>query len=147
MKPKDQPKSRRAFNWFTKAWYGKSQDLNEISFGMYYDGETTDEMDTGEMFIRWHDIGDKKMVPRLEAFDDGWFLLHEFSDVLEKLAEVNDQNISQEQFVEILLSCGFKDITAYKNPQSKTVHLSALENELAFHESRAKAIREKIAKR
>jgi hypothetical protein len=54
-----------------------------------------------------------KLVPRLNAFDDGWKVLASFNDVISKLAEVDDQNITEEEFVKILDQLGFKDLTSY----------------------------------
>lgn len=59
--------------------------------------------------MRWLELSGQ-MTPRLHAYDDAWRVLASFSDdLLQRLAEVDDKNISPEQFIEILKSCGFVD--------------------------------------
>ena len=106
--------SVRGFYHLSKAWYGKgclesSDILDEVMFGFYHkDGGTT-----GEMSMRWKELGGKE-VPKLEVFDDGWHALNEFKDVIQKLADVDNLNINPEQFCEILLDCGFENLTPEK---------------------------------
>lgn len=104
----DRQSFHRAFQWFTKDRHSRTIPCNEIQFGAYSDDGGT----TGEMAMRWHNL-DGKMIPRLEAFDDSWYLLFQFHDVFKRLSEVGGKAISEQQFVDILLSCGFKDITSY----------------------------------
>jgi hypothetical protein len=106
---KDHVNCIRGFHWSTKAWNGKSVFDRSISFGMYQPGDGT----SGEMTMVWHDLG-RKIVPKLECFDDGWNALSLFDDLIKKLGEHDDENITEDQFVSILLECGFTDMTAYK---------------------------------
>ena len=99
----------RGFHWSNKAWYADVVDETTISFGMYQPGNGT----SGEMVMEWHNIAGKS-VPRLECYDDGWNALSLFTDLIKKLGEYDNKNISQEQFVGILLECGFTDMTAYE---------------------------------
>jgi hypothetical protein len=106
---KDHTGCIRGFHWFNRAWYAPSLTDESISFGMYEPNCGT----SGEMMMVWHKLSGGK-VPRLECFDDGWNALSLFTDLIQKLGEHDDKNISQEQFVKILLDCGFADMTAYR---------------------------------
>jgi len=102
---------RRAFVWSSEAWFNEGATLPCVMFGMYDRNGSTD----GEMAMRWYDIG-HRLVPRLEVFDNAWGALAGFGDVLEKMSEVDDQDIQPSQFVAMLRSLGFDDITEYENP-------------------------------
>jgi len=67
----------------------------------------------GEIAMRWIDLRGK-FVPRIESFDDSWEVLHCFSDVIEKLAEYDDDNILPGEFMEILDSLGFINTNSYE---------------------------------
>ena len=111
-------KKDRGFHWYRKAWYSQPNEDRKIDFGIYPDGG--DQGTTGEMTMHWHDLGGK-LYPRLECFDDAWITLHSFYDLIKDLAAADNQNITEEQFVEILIRRGFRDLTAYDNPdKSKT---------------------------
>ena len=96
---------KRGFYWTTKAWYGENKDYRRIGFGLFgKEGNST----IGEMSMKWHDLkyGLKdKSVPRLDVFNDAWFALSTFQDLLEVLAEVDEEDITEERFVDILLDC------------------------------------------
>ena len=97
----------------SKAWYAQSYAATgtplRVSFGMYApDGGTL-----GDMSMVWVQIGNE-LVPQLQCFDDAWEALSLFSDLLQKMAEVNDACITEAQFVEMLDSCGFRDLTKYE---------------------------------
>jgi hypothetical protein len=105
-------KSCRGFIWDNKAWYykviPKDKYVCRIDFGIY----DTDGGTTGEMTMKWFDL-DGENVPRLEAFNDSWETLASFKDVIDAMALVDGKNITDEEFVKILLSCGFTDRTEY----------------------------------
>lgn len=100
----------RGFHVTAEAWYSKSPstapDKPEIMFGLYAISGGT----RGEMSIKWHELAGKS-VPRLEVFDDGWKVLYTFADVLEAMANEDNRNITPKQFCDILMRCGFKDLT------------------------------------
>lgn len=111
---KDHEGDVRGFYWTRKAWYSKSMTEDkkrEIMFGFYAPGGGT----SGEMCMRWHDLGGH-WVPRIEVFRDAWDALYQFGDILRELAERDNQNITEEDFVEILKGCGFEDQTPYEDP-------------------------------
>ncbi|MFC1839805.1 hypothetical protein ACFL1N_09505 [Thermodesulfobacteriota bacterium] len=112
----EKEKSIRGFNWFDKDWISKKFPKmmdHTIRFGMFpEDGEGT----YGEMCMAWVDIDKEKLVPRLQVFSDAWNMLYTFHDLLKELAKVDNEDISQKQFIEILQKCGFKDLTSYESP-------------------------------
>jgi hypothetical protein len=96
----------RAFYYFPKS---APSDPPEIFFGIY--APNGGLLDGGECCMRWLELSGQ-LTPRLHAYDDSWRVLASFSDdLLQRLAEVDDKNISPEQFIEILKSCGFVDQT------------------------------------
>lgn len=107
------PEFFRGFYWSTRAYYAKALGYEKsVTFGMYSKSNGT----SGEMTMKWVELLGKVITPKLEVFDDSWKVLYSFTDLLEKMAEVDDENISEESFVEMLLSCGFKDLTKYTDP-------------------------------
>jgi len=91
---------KRGFYWSSKAWWDRG--YRDITFGVF-DG---DGCTGGEMRIEWTSFG-----PQLQVFSDGWAVLATFGDLLEKMAKVADP--TEEDFVKILLECGFEDLTPY----------------------------------
>lgn len=106
----------RQFIHTNRAWYGPTRlasgrVIDEITIGMYHpEGGTT-----GEFAIRWVELG-RSIVPMLCAFDDAWSSLSMFNDVLDKMASVDDQYISPDDFCKMLVSCGVEDATPTENP-------------------------------
>ena len=137
---KDHSGCRRAFIWSSKAWYadGFYREGEEVMFGMYAkdNGGTS-----GEMAMRWKDFSGHQ-VPQLQVFDDAWSALSLFTDVIEKLGEKDNENITPKQFIEILLSCGFVDDTAYESPYEPKE--TALRKEIAEAERKVKELKEKL---
>ena len=105
---------RRGFHWTSKAWYAEANRFpKEITFGMY--AADDDGTTSGEMKMQWVELG-KRLTPQLCVFDDAWSALATFSDLIQRMAEVDSEDISEEQFVNMLLACGFKDLTKYQHP-------------------------------
>lgn len=67
----------------------------------------------GEIAMRWIPLTGK-MVPQIQAFDDSWKVLACFSDLIDKLAEFDGENITPDKFIEILESLGFINTDSYK---------------------------------
>lgn len=130
----------RGFHWMNRAYYAEAAKCKkEIMFGVYHRRGGA----PGEMAMRWHNLF-SEIVPRLEVFCSGWETLFQFQDVLKALAERNNLNLSQEEFVEILKSCGFEDLTKYENPHGET-RAEHLAHELELAEARVKELKSKIA--
>lgn len=104
----EKEKMERGYYVVNEEWTASylNREINEIMFGMYCPEGGTG----GEMAMRWHVFGENS-VPCLEAFDDSWHVLASFSDVTAELGKVDNQNISQKQFCELLNKLGFKDMT------------------------------------
>lgn len=110
----------RAFIQLSRAWYGpanlehipaKARIADEITIGFYYEEGGT----TGELTIEWVKLSGRT-APRLKAFDDSWDALWQCRDLLGKMAEIDDQNITPEAFCKILEGLGIKDRTPEKEP-------------------------------
>lgn len=100
----------RGFHRSNKAYYARKHDHPSIDFGLYdYEGGTS-----GEMCMEWVEVANKP-TPLLRCYDDAWRALSSFKDLFDELEKFDSENISDDKFVEILLSCGFKDLTKY-NP-------------------------------
>lgn len=102
----------RAYSRPTKAWYAHSLRNEDICvhFGMYHPHGGT----SGEMTMQWLMLAGE-LVPELCCFSDGWSALSLFTDLISELANFDDVNITEAEFVEILDKCGFKDLTPYTN--------------------------------
>ena len=100
----------RGFVWSNKAWYAEANKIKNglIHFGIYSaDGGTA-----GEMSMEWMNLCEKN-VPQLQAFDDSWEVLAGFKDVIDALGRASGKEITDADFVKILLDCGFTDRTEY----------------------------------
>lgn len=108
----------RGFHQVSRAWYAlfrrnhkhelvlEDGSVDRFNFGMYHrDGGTTGEMQMvfEELVVR--------VVPRLKCYDDGWSALASFTDLIARMGEVDNDNITPDQFREMLLECGFADLT------------------------------------
>jgi len=142
---KDHEGCVRGFYWSNKAYYAKSlpKELPEINFGMYAEEGGT----SGEMSMVWRNIGNKD-TPQLRCFCDAWSALSLFPDLIKKLGEHDSEDITDEQFVEILKKCGFKDLTPYKAPKNgedqSISNKIKLQKELSALEKRCKEIKNQI---
>jgi hypothetical protein len=98
------------FHWTEKAHYAtglRDVDKKGIIFGEY----SLTGGCTGEMAMEWLALGNG-LVPKLQCYSDALFLIPRFDKIFEQLSEIND--FTKEQFVEVLLQNGFRDLTRYK---------------------------------
>lgn len=108
----------------SEAWYGDAnlktprpetkpylKKVENVMFGFYCpDGGTS-----GEMAMNWYLLGDDKTASAcLECWNDAWHTLAQFKDVIDALADVDNEDISPKQFTAILDKCGFVDATPRK---------------------------------
>jgi hypothetical protein len=115
-------------------------------FGLYHYNEfSEDDGRTGEMQMEWQDIRGRD-VPQLRVYDDAWSALATFHDVIDKLGEHDNENVTPEQFIEILKSCGFSDRTAYEVPNDMKTDREAinLRNRLNEIEAETEVIKNKL---
>lgn len=119
----------RAYHRSNKAYYAKALVREEtvVNFGMFDpEGGTS-----GEMNMTWVEIGRDIACPQLQVFDDGWSALGLFTDLIQELAKVDSKNINDDKFCDILERLGFKDLTAYENPnpeKDKLISINILES-------------------
>lgn len=111
---KDHSGCRRAFHWSTKAYHHCPSGQPEVIFGMFH----TDGSTSGEMAMRWEKLGNR-LVPQLQVFNDAWSALALFPDLIERLGNLTERPLLEEEFVELLLDCGFEDITQYESPRER----------------------------
>lgn len=98
----------RGFHHYKAAWYAQPSEPDRINFGWYVrdgGGGTT-----GEMEMNWTNLGGSQ-VPRLCVYDGAWHALSTFRDVIAILADHDGNHITPAQFCQILLGCGFTDLT------------------------------------
>ena len=101
----------RRFIQLSKAWYAdanlaRTDIIDQVTIGYYHpEGGTT-----GEFQVTWKELGGK-VVPSLHAFDDGWSALFQFGDMLESMADIDDKNVSPDEFCKLLVAIGIEDDT------------------------------------
>jgi len=99
---------KRGFFQFSRIFANENP---QIFFGLYEVNENNQsEGSIGEMCMEWELIN-YQLTPQLKCFNDGWNALSTFSDLLAELAKYDNQDISEEKFIEILLSCGFIELS------------------------------------
>jgi len=107
----DHSECKRQFIQLSKAWYADANLRNskfddKISIGFYHpEGGTT-----GEFEIEFSELCGR-IVPKLTAYDDGWSALFNFSDLIEKMAEIDDKCVSADEFCELLVLLGIENKT------------------------------------
>jgi hypothetical protein len=122
----------RGFIWTNKAWYAKDIgcENDRVNFGVYL----AEGGIAGEMRMEWIPLAGK-IVPRLNVFPGSWKSLASFKDVLDALALVSGENITDAEFVKILLDCGFTDLTRYTSPpEDLNSHYKATQESAAVNE-------------
>lgn len=102
----------RAFVQVSRAWNSSTalRNAREIFYIGFYHPEGGA---TGEFNVEWEKLSGR-LRPILHAYDDSWSALYEFSDLLQKMAEVDGQDITPDQFRIILIELGIKDVTPLK---------------------------------
>lgn len=126
---RDHKECTKGFSQLSKAWYGEVNLKNakysdQITIGFYHpDGGTT-----GEFEIRWEELGGK-LTPKLTAYDDSWDALSKMPELISKLADLDERDVSPDDFSMVLREIGFEDFTAYEdkdaikeNPMVKEIH-------------------------
>ncbi len=106
----------KGFYHLARSWYAETNLKNrfdglkdEVMFGFYHPNGGT----MGEMAMRWIELNSRN-VPRFEIYSDAWYVLSQFQDLINVLAEYNDKDITPEEFCDILLGLGFEDLTCVK---------------------------------
>lgn len=123
-----------AFIWTTKAWYSESalkptarRDYHgEVTFGLYAEDGGTG----GEASVTWHDQSSVYLCPGLHpearnvncltVWADAYRLFLDLPRVFAWLEAHNDENFTEQEFVDALLALGFEDHTAYDDPYERS---------------------------
>lgn len=109
---KDHTRCFRGFSVLSEAWYGKTalshnaEVSEEINIGMFHPHGGT----TGEFGINWIKLGDS-YSPRLEVFNDAWSALWKFTDLLERLSDLDSSRTQPFTVIAVLHQLGIKDLT------------------------------------
>jgi len=101
--------------WYASTALNTTDHVDDVNFGFYSPRGGT----SGEMSVCWHNLGEKweggnkviHVAPRLECYNDAWHALAQFKDVIDAMAEVDDQDITPQEFCHLLERCGFVDAT------------------------------------
>ncbi len=137
---KDHNDCIRAYHRSSKAWYAKANDFRniEVNFGMY---EINGLGTSGEMTMEWVHLGGKDCA-RLKSFEDSWSALSLFTDLIQKMGELDSELIQEDEFCKLLDECGFKDFTAYNDPFIKNSESIKDEDliEITIHKDKAKKL-------
>ena len=110
---------KRAYIRSSKAYYASSlKEKVSVMIGIYYaEGGTSGEFEVEFIELR----NDKPLAARLKAFDDSWSALWLFKDLLEKMAEIDGQEIQEPEFCQLLDSLGIIEITKYERGVPKNI--------------------------
>lgn len=109
---------KRAYIRSSRAFYSRylpSENI-QVMVGLYHpEGGTC-----GEFEFEWVPLSNGTHA-RLKAFEDSWDALWQFQDLLQKMAEIDDTDIQEPEFCELLDSLGIVDITEYEQgvPKNK----------------------------
>lgn len=115
---KDYTGCKRVYTRLSRAHYGKKllaceEHTDEIM--MRYQGEN---VSSAEIAIRWYDLLGRSAM-RLEAFDDTWAALSQWTDFIQMLGNYDNKDIPPDAFEIVLLQLGFEDITPVDNPDGE----------------------------
>lgn len=110
---------KRGYIQLSKAWYGTtclkdSKAVDEVQIGVY--GRSSEGGCLAEFTIRWYELSNKKISPKLEVFDDAWEVFFKyFGDLFEQMALISGKDYTPEDFCKILDSLKIENCTP-KNP-------------------------------
>lgn len=100
----------RGFTILSESWYRRQAvepgTLDEIIVGMY----DPDGGSSGEFLIRWLMVA-YELTPFLKAFNDSWYALQKFGDLLTWMGSIDNQRITPKEFAEKLRTMGINDLT------------------------------------
>lgn len=113
---KDHSGCTRKFSQLSRAWYSQGRVLDINKTESFWVGLYTAEGGTsGEFEVAWVDIGGR-IVPKLCAVNDSWSALSHFRDLLEKMAHLDSETVTPQEFREILLDLDIEDKTRIDEP-------------------------------
>ena len=103
---------KRGFVSFSRYWYGKTflkgnENIDSVTIEV-------DELDGdiwGEFEIIWVSIGNGERVAKISICDGCWNAFFHCTDLIEKMKEIDGQNIRPDDFCKMLVELGFEDLT------------------------------------
>lgn len=103
---------KRGFVSFSRSWYSEHLptrigEIDSITIEV-------DELDGdiwGEFEILWVSIGNGEIASKISIFDGCWNAFFHCTDLIEKMKEIDGQNISSNDFCKMLVELGFEDLT------------------------------------
>lgn len=106
---------KRKYYISDEAWYAKLPShipYNDVMFGLYDENCCT----LGDMGMHWSNVSGN--TAQLKVYAEAFGVLATFSDVITALGEhrTKSKELSRDEFVAILIACGFEDHTTYENP-------------------------------
>lgn len=103
----------RGYYRYHKDKYSTEYDDIHLIFGMVLCDYSGDLITKKSISVKWYLIEDK-LYAKLEIFQDALSALTLYSDVFDILSKKESEYITEEEFVELLNNCGFKDMTCYE---------------------------------
>ena len=110
-------KGKRVYIRGSMAWYHNSLNKTIITICVHNE----EDRSIGEFDIEWVNLNGRECA-RIKVWEDGWDALWEFQDLLEKMAEVAGDCITEPEFAKILDELGIEDVTEYRmKDKGKTI--------------------------
>lgn len=99
----------RSYSDLRKYKHQYTDGREEIMFALHHPGGGV----TGEIVMVWKPLNGR-MVPQLQSYDDSWKVLSCFTDLIDRLGDFDGDNITPDEFIEILESLGFISTNLYE---------------------------------
>jgi hypothetical protein len=101
-----QEQTQRAFIHFSRSWYAPYNNHRDGMIDCVTFGDWNQDGSGNGANVVWYSQG-----PRLEVFNDAWFMLAGMSDLLSTLGNLDSTEITPLDFCDILDAMGFQDWT------------------------------------
>jgi hypothetical protein len=110
-----------AFYQMSRQWWRNNKTplsdnaVDEVVFGLY---DANGDANGQEIAVTWYQstANDKHSYSMLEVSSSNWKLFFQFMDLTAKMAEIDHNKLTPDEFCDILKSCGFEDITKTEIP-------------------------------
>jgi hypothetical protein len=105
---------KKTFIHYNEAWYRIDRDdfKDEICVQLRWEQKIL------ELFITFHELGDKNWSAKIQL-EDAWRFLSFCPDLIRKLSELSETNPAPEIIITTLKELGFEDITPRKRHENK----------------------------
>lgn len=103
---------KRGFVSLSRSWFGECCPTEKgVIDAITIEVDELDGDIWGEFEINWMLIGKGESVARISIFDGCWDAFFHCTDLIEKMKEIDGQNISPDDFCKMLVELGFEDLT------------------------------------